>query len=50
MLEVLHLKWATTTVKAVDALVKVAPRLQLLELPAGLKAQKSWVKRGRQIL
>ncbi|MBL8921331.1 MAG: hypothetical protein JNJ54_20900 [Myxococcaceae bacterium] len=49
-LEVLHLKWATTTVKAVDALVKVAPRLQLLELPAGLEAQKSWVKRGRQIL
>lgn len=49
-LEVLHLKWATTTVKAVDAMVKVAPRLQLLELPAGLKAQKSWVKRGRQIL
>ena len=50
LLEELHLKWATTTVKAVDALVEVAPRLELLELPAGLKVQRSWVKRGRQLL
>lgn len=49
-LEVLHLKWAEVDAKAIDALVKAAPRLTLLELPAGVKAQRSWVKKGRQIL
>jgi hypothetical protein len=49
-LEVLHVKYATADASALDPIVRAAPKLRLIEVPAGLKVPKSWTKRGRQIL
>lgn len=49
-LEVLHVKYSEATATALEPIVRAAPKLRLIEVPAALSVPRSWVKRGREIL